>query len=511
MKDILNIIRHSNPYLQNTQINGLSTFESLSYKELNDIYGDIIAIYELGNTLKCYQERKASSIGIGRTEYMDADGKITVTNSDQLLGGVRYSPSNFSTVFPESIMRNNRYIYGFDIYNGVMWRDSANGIFPISGRYAEAGGDSNYRMATWFKDKAKELLVSGIGHCDVMSVWDEEFKNLHVTFVDYEEETHNETIVFHEPSNRWICFQDLYYTPPSYSVMVECDTYTILQGFEGGLGYTFDEDNRFAMFNIQTPTGFTVANLDSITVGITANTPSVESTGDSDAGDTYVGMSMTAYTPTVLVQWLYGDVSSIWFPYDADTAAEYSAVVVTVSSNLEPFTIDITAVPWLEYAVYDPSNTVHIANPDLWTTGCYVRFYPKNANAATEKTGNLYIESGVYQPFAVSVTHQAAPATVTIRAANDAVMTISDTGSNLIGGFNIEFTPHYVPDNDLHFDVCWLIKVNDVEVYSSGITGIPCTQDIHENLQEIDYGSATWENGDLIDVYLYYEAAPYLT
>jgi len=134
------------------------------------VFGNIVAIYELGDTLKCYQERKASSIGIGRTEYMDAQGKITVTSSDQLLGGIRYSPSNYATVFPESISRNNRYIYGFDIYNGVMWRDSANGIFPISGRYADAGGDSDYKMATWFKDKSKDLLVSGIDHTDVMSV-----------------------------------------------------------------------------------------------------------------------------------------------------------------------------------------------------------------------------------------------------------------------------------------------------------------------------------------------------
>jgi hypothetical protein len=104
----LNIIRHSNPYLQNTQINGLSTFEAENYKELNDVFGNIVAIYELGDTLKCYQERKASSILIGRTQYTDAEGNETVAISTSVLGGIRYATSNYSTIYPESIARNNR-------------------------------------------------------------------------------------------------------------------------------------------------------------------------------------------------------------------------------------------------------------------------------------------------------------------------------------------------------------------------------------------------------------------
>jgi hypothetical protein len=505
---MLNIIRFSNPYLQDTLINGLPTFEALNYKELNDVFGNIVAIYEVGDTLKCYQERKASSIFIGKTEYTDAEGRTTVAVSSSVLGAVRYSPTNFSTVFPESIQRNNRYIYGFDIYNGVMWRDSANGIFPISGRFVDVGGDVDYKMATWFKEKSKGLLTSGIGHCDVMSVWDEEFKNLHVTFVDYNNEDNNETIVFHEPSNRWICFEDLHQTPPSYNIMVECSNYTILKGFEGGLGYSFDEDTRFACFNIVTP-GNKAIDMDVISLGMTAYAPSA--TSDGVPAPEQLGMTMTAYTPTVLIQWLYGSVSSLWFAYDADSALEYSALQMSMSDDLEPFTIDITAVPWVEYAVYDASNTSEVSNPALWGNGCYIRVYPSAENTGVERGGNLIIRGGSYTPFEVAVTQQAAPATVTVRAGDNTELTVSSTGGNVIGGLNIEFTPHYVPGGDPTFDVCWLIKVNDVEVYSSYQTGIACTQDVHENMQSIDYGSATWNDGDMIDVYLYYEEAPLLS
>jgi hypothetical protein len=252
----LNIVRYSRPYFQNTQLNGLSTFEEdlannwPGFKELNDVFGYIVAIYEQGDTLKVYQERKACSILIGRTEYLDSTGNSTVATSNAVLGTVRYSPSNFSTVFPESIARNNKVLYGFDIYNGVAWRDGVNGLFPISGRYSEAGGDVDYRMQTYFKLKSKALMESGIGHVDVLGVWDEEYKCYYLTFKDYVIETNNETIVFHEPSNRWITFVDFNQTPANgYNVPLEL-TYDIVRGFEGGIGYSFNKETRFAKFDI---------------------------------------------------------------------------------------------------------------------------------------------------------------------------------------------------------------------------------------------------------------------
>jgi hypothetical protein len=246
--------------LQRTKINGLSTFDGTDYKELNDVFGDILRIIEIGDTLKVYQRKKPSSILIGKTQYYDAEGNPNIQSiSDRVLGSVTYSQTNYGTEFPESISRNNRYVYGFDVYNGVFWRDSANGIFPISGRYesADAGGD--YKMETYFKQKAKDLLVSGIDHVDVLTVWDERHKNLYVIFKDYVTEDNDEAIMFHEPSNRWICFTDMGYTPTEgWNQILELD-YWILSGFEGGIGFLFDEDTRFAVFDIETAgdiTGF---------------------------------------------------------------------------------------------------------------------------------------------------------------------------------------------------------------------------------------------------------------
>jgi len=254
----LNLIRYSRPFFQNTLINGLSTFEEDNangwpgLKELNDVYGNIVAILEMGDTLKVYQERKASSILVGRTEYMDASGNPQVMTSNVVLGAIRYSPSNYSTIYTESISRNNKFLYGFDVHNGVVWRDSVNGIFPISGRYAEAGGDADYKMQTYFKLKSKALMHSGVENTSVLTVWDEEFKNLYVTFKDRVDANNDDTVVFHEPSNRWICFTEFNTTPEEgYNIPLE-PTYEIVRGFLGGLGYTWDEETRFSHFDFET-------------------------------------------------------------------------------------------------------------------------------------------------------------------------------------------------------------------------------------------------------------------
>jgi hypothetical protein len=253
----LNVVRYSNQYLQNTMINGLSAFRGSNYVELNDIYGDILRIIENGDTLKVYQRKKPSSFLIGKTQYYDAEGNPNVQAvSDRVLSLTpRYSTTNYGTEYPESIERNNRYIYGFDVYNGVLWRDSPNGIFPISGRYEDADGGGDYKMETYFKAKAKALLVDGIENTQVLITWDERHKNLYVVFKDNVNADNDEAIIFHEPSNKWICFTDMDYTPAEgWGQILELD-YWVLSGFEGGIGFEFDNDTRFAVFDIETGGG----------------------------------------------------------------------------------------------------------------------------------------------------------------------------------------------------------------------------------------------------------------
>lgn len=320
----LNIVRYSKPYLQNTRINGLSTFAGGDLKELNDVFGDILRIIEIGDTLKVYQRKKPSSILIGRTEYTDAEGNNNVVSvASSVLGSIRYSSTNYGTEFPESISRNNRFVYGFDPYNGVMWRDSPNGIFPISGKFESAQGSGSYRMETWFKGKAKALLVSGIEHCNVLTAWDENHKNLYVIFKDAVEEANDAAIMFHEPSNRWICFTDMGYTPvEGWDQILEL-TYETLWGFEAGIGYEFDEDTRFAFFNIGAPAsgdpgGGTTPNIrafpSAVKLELVPYAPAVST--EETATPDVVNLELVPYAPDVYMHWV--DATVINFSWDWD-------------------------------------------------------------------------------------------------------------------------------------------------------------------------------------------------
>lgn len=395
----LNIIRYSHQYLQDTQINGLSTFDGIRYKELNDTYGEIMGMEEVGDTLKVYQEKKPSSIQLGRIERSDETGKISISLSSDVLGSIRYSTTRWGTEFRESIIKNNRYVYGFDIYNGVMWRDSANGIFPISGRYADMEGDRDYKMATYFKNKAKALLESGVDYVDVVTAWDEEFDLLYVTFHDYVNSDNNETIVFHEPSNRWICFAEHNCTQ-EYNSMLELD-YSIIRGFDGGIGYSFNEEDRFAYFVIVTSTG-AVAMLGIVNLEIEplALIASASSTGVLDL----LELEIEPLAPSITVSFVNASETSLEWDSEESFADIGIAAAQSVTISVLPGDAILFSYPtWM--TVLDSSGNTMSANDPI-TTGDFVSMYPTVSNDSyNDLTGTVVFKNIVGTAFNLAVTH----------------------------------------------------------------------------------------------------------
>ena len=406
----LNVIRYSDVYLQDTQINGLTTFRAASLKEINDTFGRIISIIEVGDTLKCYQERKPSSIQIGRTEYYDTSGvSANVQTQSFVLGSIRYSNTNYGTVFPESISKNNRYVYGFDIYNGLVWRDSANGIFPISGRYVDANGADDYKMMSYFKAKAKVLLASGITHCRVLTVWDEEYKMLFVNFQDGVNEVNNDTIVFHEPTNRWITFTEFEYTPPtSYGQLIE-PTFEIVKGFETGIGYSFDKESRFHCFDIgKTGSGSgqgTTKNME-ITV-LNRQQMILEVPLPAISSEPYINpatseMVFSAATPMVGVTSVsLTDIYKSWQAIEYGIPSKQNEVVTIVGST----DITIKRVPsWLTVG----SNSLGLLQEgdNIYAYGDTLYIYPTDENFSGAKSGLFIIEDAFGNSHSITVIQQ---------------------------------------------------------------------------------------------------------
>lgn len=510
----LNIVRHSKQYLQNTLVNGLSTFwGDTDYKELNDVFGDILRIIEIGDTLKVYQRKKPSSILIGRTEYVDAEGRSNIVQtSERVLGAIRYSSTNYGTEFPESITRNNRYVYGFDIYNGVMWRDSANGIFPISGRYESADGTGNYKMETYFKEKAKDLLVSGIGGVDVETVWDERHKNLYVIFKDIVTEDNNEAIMFHEPSNRWICFTNMDQTPVNgWTQMVELE-WSVLRGFDGGIGYEFDEDTRFAIFNVVTPHDETALVLkQDLAITLFAPTIVIDCTVTADL----LTLSGVLPAPTIVTPFVSATPSNLQW-----TAEEYgSGSEKTITIGCSPIsgyfissltfnlnTLDNTPVAGLDNLYfYDKANGQQLSIGNIVTNGMVIGVYPLLPHTGGLATAFTSILANVIsrQPsVGVQLQRLASSSSPTVRVlslggdsnVNNALQTIAGGGTCAVGSttVDINFTCDHKDLTDAtNFWVFATVDIKDSQYGTSVATYPSGSGEVNTNEQAIGILSIT--------------------
>jgi hypothetical protein len=196
-------LKHSKAWLKDS-INGLSDFNSESVN-LSGKYGEITSLNESGYTLQVKQEMKDTSIYIGRIVVNSpSDGQGQLTTTDKLLGSIMPSQFDYGTVFPKSVIQNGSNTYYFDVYNGHVIRDTYNGPRIIS----------DNGMATYFKEKAKQIRSEGIENCDVIFAFDTTNNELITTF---DINGVKETVVFYEPENVWSHFAS--HTPNGYAFL----------------------------------------------------------------------------------------------------------------------------------------------------------------------------------------------------------------------------------------------------------------------------------------------------
>lgn len=440
----LNIVRYSDPYFQNTLINGLSTFQAKNYKELNDIYGTIQAMVEVGNTLKVYMQKKSASILIGRQEYTDTSGNTVTVTSERILGSVRYPENNLGTQWIESVCKNNKFVYGYDAYTGVVWRDSVNGIFPVSGRFEDAYGNGDYKMETYFRNKAIALNASGLDYVRVMTGWDEKYDCLYVIFRDIVNDENDDTIVFHEPSNRWITFADFTKTyEDGYNVILELDWW-VTKGFELGINFEWDEDIRFAIFNIVTGSNaiaFPSSTGDSIEIESADITVITDETRTEGADTLRIGDSEFS---TICAY-----VAITESGLDAWTAAQYGWDQRKSSAIASfPSTITLSSAPaWIK--VTDNSgNEIGVGVTGALDTSASgsINVYPKEDNLETvARSGTVVFTNSYGDTDSLNVSQDAAliPPTLSVYVEYGALMVITDTDASSVAGDQVTlvFTP----------------------------------------------------------------------
>ena len=130
----------SSTLLEGTAINQLNKFPSENKARLQSKHGAITAFKEKSYILYAFQERKVTSLYIGRQTLIDAsDGSESITIlKGKVFGSVIPQTSEFGCQNPESVYASQAHVYFWDGNLSKWCRIAYNGIFPVSD-YGKAG------------------------------------------------------------------------------------------------------------------------------------------------------------------------------------------------------------------------------------------------------------------------------------------------------------------------------------------------------------------------------------
>lgn len=196
----VNALIYSEPYFDNTNINGLFSFSLTSrYKPVSEQDGKITGLRYGGYTLAVIQERNNQSIYVGRNGLSQAsqDGADIVVSTDQVLASTYPSIGRYGCVNPESIIQVGRSVYYYDALHKAIVRRAPNGIIAITDKYG----------------MRKELLdiaaIASQGTLKVLSGYNEKYGELYFSFNITGKTSYSRTLVFDEETNVFKFFIEL--------------------------------------------------------------------------------------------------------------------------------------------------------------------------------------------------------------------------------------------------------------------------------------------------------------
>lgn len=128
-------LRFGQAYQANTNINGLGRFYPDNFMDVDYNYGDILRMTVRDRYLKIFQTLKIGVIPLFGQITKDATGADGLIVSDKLLNPVQYRVGNLGLSAPESLASWKYADYGCDTNKGIIWRDSNDGVVPISELY----------------------------------------------------------------------------------------------------------------------------------------------------------------------------------------------------------------------------------------------------------------------------------------------------------------------------------------------------------------------------------------
>ena len=154
-------LTYSEPYNENTNINGLNEFNLFRANFKDDIdkkYGSIQKLFTRNTDLVVFQEDKVHKVLFGKDLLMNADGSSNVASIESVLGQhIAFAGEYGISRNPESFSFDANRLYFTDTKRGSVLRLGGNGITEIS----------NSGMRRYFKDEFKDaLFIKKVGAFD---------------------------------------------------------------------------------------------------------------------------------------------------------------------------------------------------------------------------------------------------------------------------------------------------------------------------------------------------------
>jgi hypothetical protein len=232
-------VRFSNPFIQNSYDNGLSSFNPLDKEDLPLNRGPINKMVGTTNVILTLHNTEATSLYIGEGFLHTADGGGLESKTDKIIGDERLLKGEYGTINPESVVEYDDVVYWWDQNKGEMIRYSNNGLTPL-------GLVAKYRNKLLEIQKHQKVntvnSVNNLVYGGYNPVWDMAlmtFKNINGEDV---------TVGFHERTDSFIT---------RFSFAPELYTYidTKLYSFKDGVLYEHDIDgvDRNTFYGVSYP------------------------------------------------------------------------------------------------------------------------------------------------------------------------------------------------------------------------------------------------------------------
>jgi hypothetical protein len=148
------VIVYSQPYIPETNVNGISTFYGTSLEQYDTQYGSIQHIYNEGRRLFIFQENKVGQIGINEQFFLNGSQQTYQTNT--VLNPIQYYPAEYGIgTSPESFAVFGYRKYFVDTLRSSVIRLSQDGLTPIS----DSGMRGFFNSLFGVKDNKRVRLV----------------------------------------------------------------------------------------------------------------------------------------------------------------------------------------------------------------------------------------------------------------------------------------------------------------------------------------------------------------